>query len=342
MLRIVKHIKSLLSEHDCVIIPDFGGFVLQDVATHIETNTHLFIPSYKEIVFNETLRYNDGVLIGSYMKSERCDYPAARELVQGDVRSLKESLRNERMVSFEKIGSFIIGEENQLIFQSGDQEWLNADNYGLSEFTFEPLPRQIPENHPTKERDARKEVYYIPISRQFLRLAVASIIAIVLFLSTSLSVKEISPTAYTASFIPVDMTQPSTWQRNNPSSPTESSEGITMLNIGKEAQAETAKASLHNKDIPSRTHMPSSEKKAQAKTDKKYNVIIGSFPTQEQAEKYLKETGRDVCPHMDILFNNGKYRAYAECFDNRADAEKYMAGLRENTKHKDAWLFICR
>ena len=339
MLRIVKHIKSLLSEHDCVIIPEFGGFVLQEVAASVEADTHLFIPSHKEIVFNETLQHNDGLLIGSYMKSEECDYPAAKQSVQADVYSLKELLQKEQGAKFEKIGEFTLGKEGQLVFHPGDSEWLNANSYGMHPFSFKPLANPMAEV-PTKNVKTEKEVYYIPVSRQFIRIVAAAVVAIVLFLGTSLPVEEINHAAYTASFIPLEMAQPPVWQQDKPARPAESSEESIVRNMKQEPKAETAKTSAPVLSAPK----PETKeiKKQETISGKKYHIVIGSFPTQAQADKFMKETGRKECPHMDIVLNQGKYRVYAERFNNRNEAEKYMADLRKNSRYKDAWLFICR
>ena len=69
MLRIVGHIEHLLSVHDCVIVPDFGGFVVQTLPVRYDAGMHRFEPMRKDIVFNETLQYNDGLLIEAYMQA---------------------------------------------------------------------------------------------------------------------------------------------------------------------------------------------------------------------------------------------------------------------------------
>ena len=43
MLRIETHIKRLLLVHDCVIVPKFGGFVLQAVPA-MQMKEHIFRP----------------------------------------------------------------------------------------------------------------------------------------------------------------------------------------------------------------------------------------------------------------------------------------------------------
>ena len=56
MLRIITHIERLLLTHDCVILPKFGGFVLQTLPATYQEEEHLFRPMRKEVMFNVTLQ----------------------------------------------------------------------------------------------------------------------------------------------------------------------------------------------------------------------------------------------------------------------------------------------
>ena len=145
MLRIVGHIEHLLSVHDCVIVPDFGGFVVQTLPVRYDAGMHRFEPMRKDIVFNETLQYNDGLLIEAYMQAEKTDYRTARQLMHEDVALLRAGLQRDGVLKMENIGSFSMGEEGQLIFQADEAGWLNAPMLGLEDFTFEPLSEQMPE-----------------------------------------------------------------------------------------------------------------------------------------------------------------------------------------------------
>ena len=51
MLRIITHIERLLLTHDCVILPKFGGFVLQILPATYEEEEYSFRPMRKEVMF---------------------------------------------------------------------------------------------------------------------------------------------------------------------------------------------------------------------------------------------------------------------------------------------------
>ena len=187
MLRIEKHIEKLLLEHDCVIVPDLGGFVVQAMPTNYQADTYLFEPAHKEVVFNQTLQHNDGLLIESYMQEEQVDYKQARQLVINDVAALRNELQERGTYSLGNVGIFSLGEENQLVFQASDAEWLNQAMFGLPSFVFEPLSVRFPAASVVEENPKDKEVYYIPVSRRFLHAVVASVAIIVLLLSIKIN-----------------------------------------------------------------------------------------------------------------------------------------------------------
>ena len=99
MLRIITHIERLLLVHDCVIVPKFGGFVLQTVSAVCNGEEHLFSPQRKEIVFNITLQHNDGLLSESYMQMYGVNYRKAQLMLEEDVDDMKAALQEEKSVS---------------------------------------------------------------------------------------------------------------------------------------------------------------------------------------------------------------------------------------------------
>ena len=74
---------------------------------------------------------------------------------------------------------------------------------------------------------------------------------------------------------------------------------------------------------------------------KKYHIVIGSFPSKEQASKFMAENKGGVID-MSLVERDGRCRVCAYTFGNREEAESRLATLRTNEKYKDAWLFICR
>lgn len=337
MLRIITHIERLLLVHDCVIVPKFGGFVLQTVSAVCNGEEHLFSPQRKEIVFNITLQHNDGLLSESYMQMYGVNYRKAQLMLEEDVDDMKVALQEEKRLSFGLLGSFSLGQEGQMIFHPGESDAFSVCSYGLAAFNFPQLKPVLAEREEVAllTGKKKKDTLYIPVSRKFLRVVAASAAAVALFLLVSTPVEDVNQAAYTASFVPTEMVA-----RNAPEMKTEA----PVETVAPETKApEVKKDAVVVAPVPKVKKQEVAPKPAVSKPNQKmYHIVIASFPTEEQADKYIAGVDRKDCKHVSKVVRDGKYRIYADRFDNREQAESYMATLRTNEKYKDAWLFISR
>ena len=342
MLRIITHIERLLLTHDCVILPKFGGFVLQTLPATYQEEEHLFRPMRKEVMFNVTLQHTDGLLSESYMQTYGVDYRKAQLMLEEDIEALNVSLEQDKRITLGRIGTFSIGEEGQTIFTPGDSGVFNADSYGLPSFHF-PVLRSLEEEREEVALLAgkkKKDVFYIPVSRKLIRVVAASAAAVALFFVVSTPVKEVNLSAYTASFVPTEMIN---YRFEEPISQPEEIQ-ISQVDVTPKIEAtketEIAKAPSAP-EVRKEVAVPAPKAELVA-TKKMYHIVIASFPTEEQANEYISGVDRAQCKNVSKVVRDGKYRIYADKFNNRADAESYMATLRKIEKYKDAWLFISR
>ncbi len=335
MHRIVSHIERLLFAHDCIIVPKLGGFVLQTVPAVYREEEHLFIPSRKEVVFNTTLCHDDGLLAASYMQEYGISFRNASMMVEDDVNQLKDALKYKNKVSLATLGSLSTGEEGQLIFSSREGSWLGMDSYGFPEFHLPllPLEKEVP---PSISPEEKKDIIYIPVNRRFIQAIAASAAAIILFLLISTPIENVNQASYTASFVPTEIVN--TKVSNEIKTGVESlsstvsttlAEVIRTIEVPEEKVAEPAAVVTPVADEP-------------AARKKMYHIVIASFPTEDQATRFISGVDKNICPNADLILRDGKYRVYASRFDNREDAESYMASVRQNDRYKDAWLFISR
>jgi nucleoid DNA-binding protein len=87
-----KNIIALLNSNLRVIIPDFGSFIIRQKQPRI-------------IVFNEFLRYNDGLLIDSIVKTEGIDREIAEQMVSDFAEEGIRILESGRVFIIEGLGS---------------------------------------------------------------------------------------------------------------------------------------------------------------------------------------------------------------------------------------------
>lgn len=340
MLRIITHIERLLLVHDCVIVPGFGGFVLQAVSAVYDEKEHLFNPQRKEIVFNVTLQHNDGLLSESYMQMYDVNYRKAQLMLEEDVADMKVVLQEDKKLSLGVLGSFSLGMEGQVIFHPGESDAFSVGSYGLVSFNFPQLQPVLAEREEVAllTRKRKKDILYIPVNRKLLRVAAASAAAVALFLLVSTPVKDVNQAAYTASFVPTEMVVKSAPEIK----PTEeiASEETIAPEINEVKTERKVAAVAPSREVKRQKITP--EPAIVKPNLKMYHIVIASFPTEDQADKYIAGVDRQECKHVSKVVRDGKYRIYADKFDNREQAESYMATLRMNEKYKDAWLFISR
>lgn len=340
MLRIITHIERLLLVHDCVIVPKFGGFVLQTVSAIYNKEEHLFCPQRKEIVFNITLQHNDGLLSESYMQMYDVNYRKAQLMLEEDVDEMKAALQEDKKLSLGVLGSFSLGQEGQVIFHPGKSDAFSVGSYGLAPFNFPLLKPVLAEREEVEllTRKKKKDILYIPVSRKFLRVASASAAAIALFLLVSTPVKDVNQAAYTASFVPTEIVAKNTPEIKEEEKVTPAVEATTTTEVKKKTTITSTPAPTQKVKKQDVAPKPVATKP----NPKMYHIVIASFPTEDQADKFIEGVDRNECKHVSKVVRDGKYRIYADKFDNREQAENYMATLRMNDKYKDAWLFISR
>ncbi len=341
MRRLIVHIERLLLTHDCVILPGFGGFVSRTMPAAYREEEHIFQPERKEIMFNVTLCHTDGLLSESYMRAYDVDYRQASLMLEEDIDTLRSALEKDKRFVLGRIGMFEIGEEGQVVFSPGDSDALNAESYGLSSFCFPLLPslETGKEENVLEEKAKRADVFYIPVSRKLVRAITVSAATVALFLVISTPVREVNQSAYKASFIPAEM------MRHKAEEPLSVREDNVVAPLPVEVRTGTESVCANGGEAKASPAFKESKGLASApqKSERKkmYHVVIASFLTEEQANEYIAGVDRVRYGNVGVVLRNGKYRIYADKFDNRADAEAYMEGLRAG-KYKDAWLFISR
>ena len=98
MIELAQHIEALLLENDCVIVPNFGGFVAHYAPATYVKEENLFLPPTRIIGFNSQLKLNDGVLVQSYMSAHDTSFADATRMVEKEVDALIGLLHEEKPI----------------------------------------------------------------------------------------------------------------------------------------------------------------------------------------------------------------------------------------------------
>ena len=139
MIGLERHIEILLLSNDCVIVPDFGGFMTHHVDARFDDEDNSFLPPLRTLGFNPQLKMNDSLLAQSYVEAYDISYPEAIKRIENDVEELKQHLENEGEYEMSDIGTIFKNEDGKYEFAPCEAGILTPEFYGLSSFEMTPI-----------------------------------------------------------------------------------------------------------------------------------------------------------------------------------------------------------
>ncbi len=139
-MRLSKYISDLLYRYECVIIPDFGGFITQEISATINHYTHTFNAPSKRIGFNTQLKNSDGLLINYVATAENISFNQASILIAEEVASWKSLLENDTL-ELVGIGSISMNAEKAYIFEPSNEVNYLTSSFGLDSYVSPAISR---------------------------------------------------------------------------------------------------------------------------------------------------------------------------------------------------------
>jgi hypothetical protein len=136
MLTVEQLIGDLLLQHNCVIVPSFGGFVAQRTSAKIDPAKGVIIPPKKSVLFNKQLINNDGLLIAALSQANSIPYAAAAEEVQAHITEWEAKLQMGGRITIDRVGNLFYDQERNLCFEQDRFYNLLLESFGLSSVHF--------------------------------------------------------------------------------------------------------------------------------------------------------------------------------------------------------------
>jgi len=138
-MHLADHIRPLLRDHDCVIIPDFGGLVADVAPARLQAGRQVLSPPTKLVAFNQALTRNDGLLVDAVSQHLGVSLSQAREQVRQAVVQLRQELEEAHRTTLPGIGIFRRGAGRGLSFEYTGNDNLLPASYGLPELVARPV-----------------------------------------------------------------------------------------------------------------------------------------------------------------------------------------------------------
>ncbi|MGB8491908.1 MAG: SPOR domain-containing protein [Bacteroidales bacterium] len=311
-MDIKAFIRELLFDHDCVIIPGFGGFIGNYSPARYDRASGLFYPPVKRISFNRNLSHNDGLLIGKISQAREVNYGDSRHMVDEFARELNTCLGRNEKVFFDHIGTFVTNRENSIEFEPEEGINYHLASFGLESFQYHP-PRKYDvrkritghhDNGPVRQASLRKNLWRAAALVPILALLAVASLKTDLF-RIRVETSNLNPLV-TAEF------------ENNRKAVDEAAVIVPDINP---AGAQ-----------PSEIKVTEPEIKAEPApvAEVSYCVVTGSFKSEENAQSHVRSLRKSGFDPEIVPASNGFLRVYAiRCRDLQTALNKRDSILKE-------------
>ncbi|MBI4648703.1 MAG: HU-CCDC81 and SPOR domain-containing protein [Bacteroidia bacterium] len=340
-MDIVGYIRKLLFEHECVILPGFGGFISNYKHAEINETQYSFIPPSKEISFNRALINNDGLLINRIAATEGLSYSQAKIELENFINGINVRLKQGNEVNFEDIGTFVFDRQQLLIFEPCLAENFLLESFGLSSFQFPAIEEADIRRDLERRFKAKEKIRPVSLSYK-IRVAAIGIIAVIIFSlvpsrtvidEQKTSIYPDKPVISEKILRPEDIL-------NNPESVNEAIDKMTIPRIAMYYSEDkslnvssrmSVMKHLEDTIVQQKTEIAEAQSSKIEKTEEqhaKYFIIAGSFTVRRQAQVFSKQLARKGFAPEILDRQNGNYRISIGAFAEKSDASEELTRLR--------------
>lgn len=327
------YIKELLFLHDCVIIPEFGGFIANYRPARINHESNTLIPPAKDISFNKSLTHNDGLLISYISEVKGVGYVDAKRMVDRFVKDIVKQIEKGKRTPFDEIGVFFFDNQKNLQFEPDLSTNFLLDAYGLSEFTFAPLEdfdlqkrigKKLRDKEPVKLNVRRKVLWRVA-------LAVPILVALVVVpLKTDLlkfktNVSSLNPLSNTE-MIDSGLDQPAVDEDTFAEEVV--NEGLSTESLNDEEDLVTTATT---------EEILEDEIVAPVQSDN-YYIIAGSFRNIENARRFNNDLTTQGYNSLLLEPIDGLHRVTLNGYPTKESAVTDLTEFRQNPANNELWI----
>ncbi len=137
----IQRICQLLYQHDCVVVPGFGGLIARSESARLDPTGLRLTPPAKALAFNARLTDSDGLLAMSVARERGISLREANEQLVTFVRQAKATLAQTRSLDWPGVGRFSLNVEDRIEFQPAQRANYRADSFGLVPLHSQPIQR---------------------------------------------------------------------------------------------------------------------------------------------------------------------------------------------------------
>lgn len=312
-MKLDQHISDLLHRYDCVIVPDFGGFLANYQPAKINSRTHTFSPPGKKVSFNKNLNSNDGLLASHIVQKYGVSYENALQSISNCVIDYQKELSSGKRVLIENVGVLYLDAFKNILFEPVSAVNFLSDSFGLEKFHANPIEEEtkvVAINSAEKKRRIHPG-----------RIA-AAIIMPVFFIGSAMLFQSKDD----GKFGPIQL----------------SSLGFNKAAAKYEIRKDhNAFVTEESNDVDFEALIEKAENRSFAKVEEEESienwfVVGGCFSEESNAKKFIIKLEKQGYPAKKIDQYKKLYAVAYQGFEKESDARAFLASIKSN--NASGWL----
>jgi nucleoid DNA-binding protein len=328
-LDIASYIKELILTNECVILPQFGGFIAKYRPAKVDPRKKILVPPSKEIEFHGELTKDNGLLVNYIARKNKTFNTRARRLVEDFVREINERLGDGEKVVFEGIGTFVRDKDSgRLLFYSLSDENYLIDSYGLMDLELDELAT----HGAAQEEEVKTPAVKIVRRKQTGIWIAASITVIVLLLVLIIPLTD-SGYLFRLNFGILGARKSESLKRSENEKIVFGKRRMpdqdTVKNLEKIIDNATRKEVALFYSEPEKEYDESIVNRTNNQASR-YYLIAGSFKRLDNAQRLKTDLLNHGYSPQILQTKNGYYRVTLSSFDNRNLAIRELQRIRKN------------
>ena len=317
-------ISDLLCEHNCVVIPQFGGFVANYSSAHIDTNTNYMFAPKKSIVFNRSLQNNDGLLVNEIALCQGVTFKQAQKALDKYVLHLNESLKLHKKVYIDEVGTLLSTSEDTLLFVQSDSRNHLLDSFGFVTIQYPSIERNDVQNKIKKEIKQLDNTHLPVNKKRWLKVA-AVLLPLFMISALTISNKDNVHDAYANLF-------PLSTKSNHLEPITPNLSAYQVASPTSDISAALSQFHCSKKEWSSNTIQ-------ETVSDVRFFVVAGAFSSKKNAERLVSKLNKEGFENAQIIgqSQSGLHRVAFGGYHHTNDAIVALETIRETT-NSSAWV----
>lgn len=316
-------IEYLLLNHDYVVIPGLGTFIVQQMNAKRNEVEEVFLPPIRSVRFNTELSHADNHIYIAIENIFRVTRQQAEQMLTTWVEDFQQILEDEEYLEFGALGIFSKEKGHDLLFSPQEAGVTTPEYYGLDAFHMSaiqaaPKAEVIPL---TASMEANDKAIIIRINRRIANMVVAACAVILLFVFINNPMPNLDTTGLQSS--------------------------VTELLIPSASSAPSTKVAESTETVVKEAATPIQEAAPAVKTTLKeeqpakeeYCIVMACAISMQNAENFvtrLKEEGFD---NPRIVTNNKMVRVVVGHYTTETEAFNASHEIHQRfSKYRSAWV----